>query len=223
VRSRNAAASPGSRAAFRVLQAVLLAGLALGAAPGQADSQRDPELRDLLVRAIAQSNCFADRFDSEVWFKMMDTKRLRHFVADPKERFHILEQAFCEANRKGEKRLPPGLVMAIIDVESQFNRYAVSTAGAVGLMQVMSFWPRRLGVQNKLVQVDENIRLGAVILRFYLDRERNDVARALQRYNGSLGRRTYSDAVIRRWTTYWNGADDMGLAPGQSVLKYGGG
>jgi soluble lytic murein transglycosylase-like protein len=206
-----------------MLLAMLGACLALGAAPGRAASQRDPELRDLLARAIAQSNCFADRFDSEVWFKMMDTKRLRRFVPDPKERLHILEQAFCEANRKGEKRLPPGLVMAIIDVESQFNRYAVSSAGAVGLMQVMSFWPKQLGVQNKLVRVDENIRLGAVVLRFYLDRERNDVARALQRYNGSLGRRAYSDIVIQRWTTYWNAADDMGLAPGQSVLKYGGG
>ncbi len=80
---------------------------------------------------------------------------------------------FCEANRSGEVRIPPGLVMAIIDIESSFNRYAVSYAGAVGLMQVMPFWPESLGMRrSRLIKAPENIRMGCAILRFYLKRDR---------------------------------------------------
>jgi soluble lytic murein transglycosylase-like protein len=198
--------------------------LAAMAAPGTAlaDQQRDPELRAIVERAVAEAQCFPDEYDAQVWYKMMEP-RLRRAVSDKAERIEILKQVFCEAHRAGETRLPPGLVMAIIDVESRFNRWAVSSAGAVGLMQVMPFWPEQLGMRRYLlVRVPENIRMGTAILRFYLKRERNDVARALARYNGSVGRRWYSDMVIERWTR-WNGADDLGLEPGQPVLKYGGG
>lgn len=178
--------------------------------PG-ADAQRDPELRDTLARAISSSQCFADRYDSAVWFKMMEPK-LRRLVADPDERMQILETAFCEAHRPGEQRLPPGLIMAVIDIESRFNRWAVSSAGAVGLMQVMPFWPGELGMRrHQLVEVEANMRMGSAILRHYLKRERNDVRRALARYNGSVGRREYPDLVVGRWTRNWNGADDLGI------------
>jgi soluble lytic murein transglycosylase-like protein len=130
----------------------------------------------------------------------------------------ILKHVFCEAHRAGEARLPPGLVMAIIDVESRFNRWAVSSAGAVGLMQVMPFWPEELGMRRyQLVRIPENIRMGTAIFRYYLKRERNNVAKALARYNGSVGRTWYSDMVIQRWTR-WNGADDLGLVA-QPVKK----
>ncbi len=100
--------------------------------------------------------------------------------------------------------------MAIIDIESSFNRYAVSYAGAVGLMQVMPFWPENLGMRrHQLIKVPENIRMGCAILRAYLKRENNNIARALARYNGSTGKRWYSDKVINQWTR-WNGADDLG-------------
>ena len=83
-------------------------------------------------------------------------------------------------------------------------------AGAVGLMQVMPFWPERLGMRRyELTHIDSNIRMGCAILRFYLKYERNDVARALARYNGSVGRRDYPDLVISQWSR-WNGADDLG-------------
>jgi soluble lytic murein transglycosylase-like protein len=184
----------------------------------QADQQRDPELRATIERAIAQTECFGDEYDSEVWFKMMEP-RLRRPVPDRNERVEILETVFCEAHRAGETRLPPGLVLALIDVESRFNRWAVSSAGAVGLMQVMPFWPEQLGMRRfQLTRVRENIRMGTAIFRFYLKRERNDVARALARYNGSVGRRWYSDMVISRWTR-WNGADDLGLTPGNAALR----
>ena len=196
-----------------MLQRLLGIGLLLAAAAtAQADQQRDPELRDVLKRAIAEANCFEDQFDSAVWFKMMEP-RLRKKVPDREERMLILRQVFCEAHRPGAQRLPPGLVMAIVDAESSFNRWAVSGAGAVGLMQVMPFWPEQLGMRRyQLVKVVENIRMGCAIFRFYLQRERNDVPRALARYNGSVGRRNYSDLVINRWT-HWNGADDLGTTP----------
>ena len=109
--------------------------------------------------------------------------------------------------------------MAVMHVESSFNRWAVSSAGAVGLMQVMPFWPEKLGMKRyELSRIEPNIKMGCAILRHYLQRERNNVARALQRYNGSLGRREYSDLVINRWSR-WNGADDLGLARTQPVLK----
>ena len=186
-------------------------------AVAHADQQRDPELRTIVQQAIAEAECFPDEFEAEVWYKMMEP-RLRRAVKDRDERVLILKHVFCEAHRAGEPRLPPGLVMAIIDVESRFNRWAVSSAGAVGLMQVMPFWPEELGMRRfQLVRVPENIRMGTAIFRYYLKRERNNVAKALARYNGSVGRTWYSDMVIQRWTR-WNGADDLGLA-GQPVKK----
>jgi soluble lytic murein transglycosylase-like protein len=108
----------------------------------------------------------------------------------------------CEARRL---KLPPGLVMAVIDVESRFDRWAVSGAGAVGLMQVMPFWPRQLGMTNQeLVRIPQNLRMGCTILKFYLDRERGDYTRALARYNGSIGRRNYADLVLDRLSRRWH-------------------
>ena len=158
---------------------------------------------------MALAECFEDRYDSAVWYKMMEP-RLRKRVPDRDERMEILKNVFCEANRAGEVKIPPGLVMALIDVESGFNRYAVSYAGAVGLMQVMPFWPENLGMRrHQLIKSPENIRMGCAIFRFYLKREGNNVTRALARYNGSTGHRGYSDKVIAQWSR-WNGADDLG-------------
>jgi soluble lytic murein transglycosylase-like protein len=185
----------------------------LGAAPlALADAQRDPELRGIVAQAIATAECFPDKFDSAVWYTLMEPK-LRNIVKDHTERMQILKTAFCEAHRPGEQRLPPGLVMAVMDIESRFNRWAVSSAGAVGLMQVMPFWPADLGMKrHQLTQIEANMRMGCAILRFYLKREKNDVRKALARYNGSVGRREYPDLVVQRWTSRWNGADDLGIA-----------
>lgn len=190
----------------------LLAAVAPHAVAQSATSaQREPELRSIVEQAVANSSCFADKFDSAVWFGLMEP-RLRRIVKDANERVRILETAFCEAHRPGEVRLPPGLIMALIDVESRFDRWAVSTAGAVGLMQIMPFWPAELGMErHQLVQIEENMRMGCAILRHYLKREKNDVRKALARYNGSVGRRTYPDLVVDRWTSRWNGADDLGM------------
>jgi soluble lytic murein transglycosylase-like protein len=179
----------------------------------QADQQRDPELKAVIEKAISQAQCFADQYDSAVWYTLMEP-RLRSLVKEKDERVDILKQVYCETHRYGETRLPPGLVMALIDVESRFDRWAVSNAGAVGLMQVMPFWPEKLGLhQYELVHVAPNIRMGCAILRFYLTYEHNDVRRALARYNGSVGHRDYPDLVIGRWTR-WGGADDLGFPKG---------
>jgi soluble lytic murein transglycosylase-like protein len=185
---------------------------ALVSPPARADQQLDPGLRDVVAAAIAQAQCFPDRFDSAVWYKLMEP-RLRPRVKDDTERLDILTAVYCETHRSGAIPLPPGLVLAVIDVESRFDRWAVSNAGAVGLMQVMPFWPERLGMRRyELVHDSPNIRMGCAILRFYLQQEHNDYARALARYNGSVGRRNYSDLVLGRWAR-WTGADDLGAPP----------
>jgi soluble lytic murein transglycosylase-like protein len=172
--------------------------------------QEDPALRAVVQRAIAEAQCFSDAYDSAVWYTLMEPK-LRRYVADESERVEILKTVYCETHRADQPALPPGLVMAVLDVESRFNPWAVSNAGAVGLMQVMPFWPEQLGMRRyELTHIAANVRMGCAILRYYLEQERRDVRRALERYNGSVGHRDYPDRVIVRWTTYWRGADDLG-------------
>ncbi len=189
----------------------MLLGL-LNGSPVRADQQQDPGLRDVVAAAVTQAQCFPDRFDSAVWYKLMEP-RLRVRVKDNTERLDILTAVYCETHRNDAQPLPPGLVLAVIDVESRFDRWAVSSAGAVGLMQVMPFWPERLGMHRyELVHNVPNIHMGCAILRFYLQQEHNNYARALARYNGSVGRRNYSDLVMGRWA-HWTGADDLGAPP----------
>ena len=170
----------------------------------------------MLERAIATTRCDGhdDQFGEEVFFKLQEP-RLRRVVADPELRVDILRHVYCESHavvaryrdeHRFELLLTPELILAVIDVESQFDRYAVSHAGAVGLMQVMPFWPRRLGVDNRLFgSVDFNVRLGCEILGYYMHLERNDYRRALARYNGSVGRREYPDLVLTRLSSRWRG------------------
>jgi soluble lytic murein transglycosylase-like protein len=216
--SSYARASRLERLRLRALAGALAALLAALLAPGlasarTADAQRDPELRAVVQAAIQQAQCFEDQYDSAVWYKLMEP-RLRRYVQDSAERLAILRIVYCETHRKDVAPLPAGLVMAVLDVESRFDRWAVSSAGAVGLMQVMPFWPEKLGMRrHELTAIEPNIRMGCAILRYYLEHERNDFRRALARYNGSVGTRGYADLVVVRWTSSWNGADDLGRRP----------
>lgn len=168
---------------------------------GDARSGPDPELRAILIDAIADSDSFADRFDAEVWLTDM-SRRLERQVPDVEERLHILKTVHRQARLAG---VEPELVLAVIDVESNFDRFAISTATALGLMQVMPFWVPELGYQdkNQLFDVEINVLLGCRILKYYLDMERGDLVKGLARYNGSVGRRWYSDRVIERLRTKW--------------------
>jgi soluble lytic murein transglycosylase-like protein len=100
--------------------------------------------------------------------------------------------------------LSPELVLAVIEVESNFNPFAISSAGARGLMQVMPFWLKQIGRPgDSLFRVHTNLRLGCTILRYYLDKEKGNLFHALARYNGSRGQRTYPALVDRAWKTRW--------------------
>lgn len=166
-----------------------------------ATSERpDPQLRSTLIKAIQSSDSFEDRFEAEVWLTDMSS-RLKNRVQDDHERLHILKTVHYEANRAG---LAPELVLAVIDVESNFDHYALSYAGARGLMQVMPFWLQEIGLPNDdLFDIHTNIRLGCTILKHYLDKERGDKMKALARYNGSVGKVWYPQRVFsalsRRW------------------------
>ncbi|HEY2464439.1 MAG TPA: transglycosylase SLT domain-containing protein [Steroidobacteraceae bacterium] len=184
--------------------AVLLALIVSFALPGasRADQQRDPELKELLQKIIGSADCFTDKYDSEVWYKSMEP-RLAQFVPTHEERVEILNHVYCEAKRDPSMQIPPDLVLALMEVESRFDRWAVSPAGAVGLMQVMPFWPRELGVSNQLVKIAPNIRMGCEILRYYLRVEHHNWSAALARYNGSVGHNKYPALVMQRWQRAW--------------------
>jgi len=181
---------------------VFTAFIALLTAPALVCAQAlpDPELRDALKTAANDAGSFEDRFDAEVWLTDM-SRRLARQVRDHEERIEILTLVHREASRAD---LPPELVLAVIEVESNFDRYAVSVAGALGLMQVMPFWLDEIGrPDDNLLHVDTNLRYGCTILKFYLDKEKGDLRRALGRYNGSLGKRKYPNKVIDKLSRKW--------------------
>jgi soluble lytic murein transglycosylase-like protein len=162
----------------------------------------DPELRRLLVQAIEASDSFDDRFDAEVWLVDMSS-RIQSFIDDSKKRLDLLRSVHREASRVD---LPPELVLAVIEIESRFDTFAISRSGAQGLMQVMPFWLDEIGhPEDNLVDMDTNLRMGCTILKYYMDMEHNDLRNALARYNGSYdsGKRDYSnkvlDALRERW------------------------
>lgn len=170
------------------------------AVPATAQQQPDPELRAALLAAASDTGSFEDRFEAEVWLTDMSA-RLARQVRDPQERIDILTLIHVEAQRA---ELPPELILAVIEVESNFDPYAISYAGAIGLMQIMPFWLDEIGrPDDNLLHVDTNLRYGCTILKFYLDKENGDLRRALGRYNGSLGRRAYPNKVIDKLTRKW--------------------
>ncbi len=156
------------------------------------------ELRARVRAALESADSFQDHFDAQVWLTDM-ASRLGDQVPDPELRVEILTSAHREATRAD---LPPEMVLAVIDIESAFDPFAVSSAGAQGLMQVMPFWREELG-RRRLVDVHDNLLMGCTILRFYFEKERGDWTRALARYNGSLGRTEYSQKVLDRLRTRW--------------------
>lgn len=160
----------------------------------------EPELRELLLRTVAEADSFQDRFDAEVWLLDMST-RLARYIANPQERLTLLRLVHREASKAG---LRPDLVLALIHTESHFDRFAISSAGAQGMMQVMPFWKAELGrPQDNLTDNATNLRYGCTILSFYLRKENGNLSRALARYNGSLGSAKYPQRVYTALRTRW--------------------
>ena len=184
-----------------LLCAALCSGVDAEGRPRDAREGPDPDLRVILLDAIQNADSFQDRFDAEVWLTDM-SRRLENQVPDPNERLEILRNVHRNALRA---HLEPEFVLAVIDVESNFDHYAISASSALGLMQVMPFWAPQLGYKdkNELFKIDTNTLLGCLILKYYLDMERGDYIKGLARYNGSVGRRGYSDRVIERLRTKW--------------------
>ncbi|HEX7031162.1 MAG TPA: lytic transglycosylase domain-containing protein [Gammaproteobacteria bacterium] len=179
---------------------MLLGLLVCAPVQGGAPGPLDPELRQLLKSAIEEAESFDDRFAAEVWLKDMST-RMEGWVDDPAERLKLLRLVHREATRA---EIPPELVLAVIEVESSFNRFAVSRVGAQGLMQIMPFWLEEIGhAEDNLFHMETNLRMGCTILKYYLDIEDGNLRDALARYNGSLGRRTYPDKVFRALSERW--------------------
>ncbi len=187
------------RAATLLLFGGLLVGPSLAAEQGNVD----PELRQLLQQAINENDSFEDRFEAEVWLVDM-SQRLKARVPDPQRRLSLLKQIHFEAKRAG---LWPELVLAVIEVESNFDRFAISSAGAMGLMQVMPFWLDEIGQPgDNLFDIRTNLRMGCTILKYYLDKEDGNLTPALARYNGSYGSHRYTTkiytALDNRWRRY---------------------
>jgi len=187
----------------------VLSGLLLCSAlfSGNALAQKQPQnpeelaaLRSFLEQTISGADSFEDRFDAEVWLVDM-SNRLSRYVQDPEKRLSLLRDIHYASS---QAELPPELVLALIEVESHFDRFAVSSAGAQGMMQVMPFWKDEIGrPEDNLTAIRQNLEYGCRILQFYLQREGNALHRALAAYNGSTGSRKYSDKVYRAWLNHW--------------------
>ena len=190
---------------MRKFLAVLLLVAPLAARAGEqkyeplADSVRARLATQVAARSPAQLH-FRSEEDARRWLETME-KRLEKLIPDRKQRLEVLRTVQYEATRA---RLDPQLVLGVIEVESGFRKYAVSTAGARGYMQVMPFWMKVIGSpRDNLFHLRTNLAYGCAILRFYLDVERGDYFRALARYNGSLGSAKYPRLVLAAWKGRW--------------------
>lgn len=180
-----------------VLQ-LLLAAYSLAAS--NSNTADTDELRQFLKTTIHQADSFTDRFDAEVWLVDMSA-RLKPFIASPKERLSLLRAVHREATKA---ELKPDLVLALIEIESRFDPYAISRAGAQGLMQVMPFWKNEIGrPDDNLTNINTNLSYGCRILQFYLKKERGNWMKALARYNGSYGQYWYPERVMNAWRSRW--------------------
>lgn len=195
-----------TRRVGRVWRAVWVLIAVIGAGPVWAGKQiYEPlaqSVRSAMAAAVLDGAPPEPRFVSSLekvnWLAQMSGRLPRRHAPTLSERVEFLQRVRYEAQRAG---LDPHLVLGLIQVESGFRRHAISSSGARGYMQVMPFWTRLIGDGNPAVLFDAqtNLRYGCTILRHYLDIERGDLFRALGRYNGSLGRPEYPQAVLAAW------------------------
>ena len=177
-----------------LLASLLIAPLAFSA------QTSDPELLRILRNTVNQTDSFDDRYDAEVWL-LTKSNSLARFLPDKNRRLELLRKIHRAATKA---ELQPEIVLALIEVESHFDPYAVSRVGAQGLMQIMPFWKKEIGRPNdNLTDTDTNLFYGCTILKHYLKREKGRLADALARYNGSYGQYWYSERVLLAWEKRW--------------------
>lgn len=189
---------------------LLLAGGALLCCPQLllAGAQREETLSDDVASVMRSSVdnvnparlVFERVADGERWLRDM-SQRLTRYIADEAERRRLLVNIQYESSRAG---LDTQMILGLIEVESAFRQYAISSVGARGLMQVMPFWKNHIGKpSHNLFDIRTNLRYGCTILRHYNNVERGNLVRALARFNGSLGSSRYPDAVLGAWRNRW--------------------
>ncbi|MGA8262365.1 MAG: transglycosylase SLT domain-containing protein [Arenicellales bacterium] len=168
----------------------------------------DPNLVSALRQAVEDPASFDNGLDALVWLADM-SERLRSAVSDPFYRVSLLKSIHAEATRIG---ISPALVLAVIQVESGFDRFAVSDSGARGLMQVMPFWKKEIGhPKDDLFFPPTNLRYGCTILHYYLKRTHNELATALEEYNGSFdGSTDYATRVLSAYRVQWRDEEASG-------------
>ncbi len=157
-----------------------------------------------LHKAVADSAsprlAFDNAAEGEAWLNNM-SKRMEKRTPDETQRREFLTTVHYEATRAG---LDPQMVLGLIQVESGFKKYAVSSASARGYMQIMPFWLTLIGAKDQnLFHLRTNLRFGCTILRHYVDMEKGNLYRALGRYNGSLGQPEYPNLVLGAWKNHW--------------------
>jgi soluble lytic murein transglycosylase-like protein len=190
----------------RYLSAVLLLCAASAAFAGaQKYEPLSASVQAALHKAVSDSrppvSSFKTSIDAADWLSEM-SRRLERRIPNTEYRIDLLRSIHYEATRAG---LDPQLVLGLMQVESGFRKYAVSSAGARGYMQVMPFWVKLIGrPDDSLFDLRTNLRYGCSILRHYLDIEKGDLYRALGRYNGSLGRPEYPNMVLAAWQKQWS-------------------
>lgn len=184
----------------RAWVAAVLSALLFTPVAAVAATDIDPALLESLAASMAEQYSDTDRFDAEVWLHASE-QRLTRYIDDHDERLTLLQTVYREANRH---ELDADLVLAVMQVESAFDRYAISRVGAQGLMQVMPFWRLEIGrPQDILTDMDTNIRYGTAILAHYLVVSNGDLVDALGRYNGSRGKLKYPEKVVSAWRRAW--------------------
>jgi len=174
-------------------------------AGGQREEPLSNSVKAVMQKSIsdlaAPQLIFDNPAEGEAWLEQMSV-RLQKRIPDETYRRDFLRSVHYEATRAG---LDPQVVLGLIQVESGFKKYAVSSVGARGYMQVMPFWVRSIGSQDhNLFDMRLNLRYGCTILRHYLDIERGNYFRALGRYNGSLGKPQYPNLVVNTWRKHWD-------------------
>jgi soluble lytic murein transglycosylase-like protein len=192
----------------RLALALTLAAALLPAAARAGAQQYEPladSVRAGLHAAIADHAAPDPQFPSihekVNWLTEMSS-RLTRRMPDREARLDLLKTVYYEAKRAG---LDPQMVLGLIQVESGFKKYSVSSAGARGYMQVMPFWIKLIGDKgDNLFHMRTNLRYGCTILRHYLDIEKGDLYRTLGRYNGSLGKPEYPNMVRGAWEKQWH-------------------